>query len=91
MPEYQIKDILFKNDYFIINKMISLSTGSKKKDMLIRKLVLDKNLIKKINKFLNLNIKQKTLFKNQLKKIINSNYSVSLENNDISKIINFII
>lgn len=91
MPKYQIMDFLLKNDYFIVNKMISLSTGDKKKDLLIRKLVLDKNLIKKINKFLSLNIKQKTLFKNKLKKIINLNYEVSFDNNDISKIINFII
>ena len=91
IPRYQIKDFLHKNDYFIVNKMISLSTGIKKNDMLIRKLVFDENLIKKINKFLTLDIKEKVLFKNKLKKIINLNYQTSFENNDISKIINFII
>ena len=91
IPKYQIKDFLLLHGYLVFHNMATLSTGSHKKNRTIINLINDKDLINKVEKYISLNIRQKTKFKIKLKKIIELNYGVELNNNEISKIINYIV
>lgn len=91
IPEYQINDFLKRKGYIQFKGMATLSTGNDKKNSIIIKLIQDKSLVSKVKSYLKLSLKEKTRFKVTLKKIIEKNFAIDLNNNEISKIINFII
>ena len=91
--DYQLIDFIEEsNDYIYLDNLITLSTNNLEKDKLIKKLCRDERLIPYIkNSYDKKEFTLRLKFIKKLKKIIQEKFSTKLSEDNISKIINFII
>ena len=91
--DYQLIDFIEEsNDYIYLDNLITHSTNNLEKDNMIKKLCKDERLIPYIkNSYKKKKFSLRLKFRKKLKKIIQEKFFMKFSEDDISKIINFII